>query len=292
LLLADQLSQRGWKVDVLSRGYGRTSKEVARVNAAGTPREFGDEPLLMARHGLSVFVGANRYDPGLLAEQEAANDPADSRRLHILDDGFQHRKLARDVDIVLLQRSDLQGHLLPAGRLREPLVGLRRANICVLRAEDADLSGAALQLMDSRGQISDPARIWIVERRTTVPVNTLSNSRALAFCAIGDATGFFDGLRSGGLTLQTTIAFRDHRIFTRGDISRLKAAARHSGANCFVTTEKDSVRLSPDLRVQLENDGPVLIAGLELHLQQEKRCFDGLESLLQERLQLHPHDVR
>ena len=289
LLLADLLSQRGWNVDVLSRGYGRSSNTVARVEAAGTPAEFGDEPLLMARHGLSVYVGARRYDAGQLAEKEAAADSPNLRRLHILDDGFQHRKLARAVDIVLLQRADLYDRLLPSGRLREPLSGLRRADFCVLRAEDADQSERVLQLMN---QASSPARVWIVERRTTLPADAASIPNALAFCAIGDATGFFDGLRQAGLTLQATIAFRDHHVYNLGDIARLKAVASRSGANCFVTTEKDSVRLAGELRAELEKHGRLVIAGLDVHLQEEKRCIDGLESLLQEHLQLHPRNVR
>ena len=292
LLLADQLSQRGWNVDVLSRGYGRSSNDVARVDAAGTPEEFGDEPLLMARHGLSVYVGANRYEPGHLAENEVDANPRDARKLHILDDGFQHRKLARTVDIVLLQRADLRGQLLPAGRLREPLSGLRRADICILRAEDADLSERVLHLIGRHDQPSEPSRVWIVERRTTLPAPAASIHNALAFCAIGDASGFFDSLRRAGLALQTTVAFRDHHVYNLGDISRLKAAASRSGANCFVTTEKDSVRLAGELRAELENHGQLVIAGLELRLQQEKRCIDGLESLLQERLQLHLRNVR
>jgi len=292
LLLADLLSQRGWNIDVLSRGYGRSGKKVARVDPSGSPEEFGDEPLLMARHGLSVYVGANRYDPGHLAEQEAEPTSLSSRRLHILDDGFQHRKLARAVDIVLLQRADMQGQLLPAGRLREPLSGLHRADICVLRAEDADLSERVLQLMGQHGQTSDPARVWIVERRTTLPDDATSTPNALAFCGIGDAAGFFDSLRHAGLALQTTISFRDHHVYKPGDISRLKTAASRSGANCFVTTEKDSVRIPDELRAELEKHVPLLIAGLELRLQQEKHCIDSLESLLQERLQLDPRDVR
>jgi tetraacyldisaccharide 4'-kinase len=291
-LFADLLSQRGWIVDVLSRGYGRSSKNVARVDPSGSAEEFGDEPLLMARHGLSVYVGANRYDPGLLAEKEVGAVSRDSRRLHILDDGFQHRKLARAVDIVLLQRADLNGQLLPAGRLREPLSGLRRADICIVRAEDADLFQRVRQLMGRPGQPADPARVWIVERRTVLSADAASIHNAIAFCAIGDATGFFDGLRHVGLTLRSTLAFRDHHIYDHNDISRLKAAANRSGANCFVTTEKDGVRLPAALRAELENHGRLLIAGLELHLHEEKRCIDGLESLLHERLQLHPDNVR
>ncbi len=292
LLLADLLSKRGWNVDVLSRGYGRSSQTIARVHPAGTAEKFGDEPLLMARHGVAVYVGANRYDPGRLAEQEAMAYAADSRRLHILDDGFQHRKLARDVDIVLLRRADLEARMLPSGRLREPLAGLKRADICVLRAEDADLSQRVLQFMGRQAETADPSRLWIVERRTTLPADATSNSSALAFCAVGDATGFFDGLRNAGLKPQSTIAFRDHHKYNGSDISRLKVSASRSGANCFVTTEKDSMRLSSALRAELETHGPLLIAGLQLDLQNEKCCIDWLESLLQEHLQLHPHDVR
>jgi tetraacyldisaccharide 4'-kinase len=292
LLLADLLSQRGWRIDVLSRGYGRSSKNVAVVDEGGTPEQFGDEPLLLARRGLSVYVGASRYDAGKLAEKKPDTDTVASHRLHILDDGFQHRKLARMVDIVLLQRSDLQGRLLPAGRLREPISGLRRADICILRAEDADLSGRVLHLMGVPGQAPDPARVWIVERRTTLAADAASISDALAFCAIGDSTGFFDGVAKAGITVQSRIAFRDHHIYNRRDISRLKAAAGAAGTGCFVTTEKDSVRLAADLRADLETHGRLFIAGLELRLRDEKRCINGLESLLQERLQLHPRDVR
>jgi tetraacyldisaccharide 4'-kinase len=292
LLLADRMSQRGWTIDVLSRGYGRSRQIVAHVDPAGTPEQFGDEPLMMARHGLSVYVGGNRYDPGQLAEKESESTSPPSRRLHILDDGFQHRKLAREVDIVLLQRADLEGQLLPAGRLREPLGGLRRADICVLRAEDADLSRRVVQLMGRPGRTADSAKVWIVERKTLLPSPPDSIPAALAFCAIGDATGFFNGLRRTGLTLQSTIAFRDHHIYNLDDVEDLQAAARRCEAKCFVTTEKDSMRLPTALRAELEKQGPLFIAGLEISLLQEKHCLDGLEALLQERLQIPPRNVR
>jgi tetraacyldisaccharide 4'-kinase len=291
LLLADRLSQRGWTVDVLSRGYGRSRQIVAHVDPAGTPEEFGDEPLMMARHGLSVYVGANRYDPGQLAEKESESASLPSRGLHILDDGFQHRKLARQVDIVLLQRADLEGQLLPAGRLREPLGGLRRADICVLRAEDAGMTEPVLRLMGSRRH-TDSTSVWVVERTTLLPSPPDSIPGVLAFCAIGDSTGFFNGLQQAGVALQSTIAFRDHHIYNPNDIDDLQAAARRHAAKCFVTTEKDSMRLPPALRVELEKQGPLLIAGLEVSLQQEKHCLDGLEALLQERLQIPPRNVR
>ncbi|MHB1935161.1 MAG: tetraacyldisaccharide 4'-kinase [Acidobacteriaceae bacterium] len=292
LLLADRLSQRGWTIDVLSRGYGRSSSKVARVDPSGTPEEFGDEPLLMARHGLPVYVGSNRYHPGQLAEKEARADSLRSRRLHVLDDGFQHRKLARAIDIVLVQRADFDGRLLPAGRLREPISALKRADICVLRAEDADLSERVSQFMGGHSHGSNPARIWIVKRRTTLPSAADFSPSPLAFCALGDANGFFDGLRQAGMALKATIGFRDHHVYNMGDIEGLKATARRCGAKCFVTTEKDSVRLPGPLLAVLEKEGPLIIAGLETSLQEEQRCIDSMETLLKERLQFCPRNVR
>ncbi len=117
ILLAGLLRQHGLRVDVLSRGYGRKTSGVLVVDAGGAPSQFGDEPLLIARRlpEVPVIVGESRYQAGLEAERRFQSD------LHLLDDGFQHRGLARDFDIVLLSRRDLDDRLLPSGRLREPL---------------------------------------------------------------------------------------------------------------------------------------------------------------------------
>ena len=292
LLLADLLSQRGWNVDVLSRGYGRSSKTVARVDAAGTPEEFGDEPLLMARHGLSVYVGASRYDPGKLAEKEAAADSANSRVLHILDDGFQHRKLARAIDIVLLQRADLKGSCCRLGACENHSAACAAQTSALLRAEDADLSERVLQLMGQPAKPPMPLAFGSWSAEPPFLRRSFDSERAGILRHRRCHRIFQWPKARRRLTLQTTIAFRDHHVYTVSDISRLKALASRSGANCFVTTEKDSVRLSAELRAELEKHGPLVIAGLELRLQEEKRCIDGLESLLQERLQLHPRNVR
>ncbi|MGC1781325.1 MAG: tetraacyldisaccharide 4'-kinase [Acidobacteriaceae bacterium] len=293
LLLARLLQERGWFVDVLSRGYGRASNRVAHVSPDGDWRQFGDEPYLMAQQGISVLVGAERFEAGALAEDDGVKDTCHpiTRRLHILDDGFQHRRLARSLDIVLLRRRDLEDEMLPLGRLREPLSALERADICVLRAEDADLTARVLRLMRQ----SDPARVWIVERRTILPASAMLPRpipSAFAFCAIGDPSGFFHGLLQAGATIQTEITFRDHHVYTQGDIERLKIAARDSRAKCFVTTEKDAVRLSSRLRSQLEQEIPVIVAGLELSLRDEARCMATLESLIAQCLQISGRNVR
>ena len=130
ILLGELLKQRGITFDVLSRGYGRETHGVLAVDPAGAARDFGDEPLLIARRlGCPVVVGESRYKAGMFAERNY--DSA----MHILDDGFQHRSLARDFDIVLLAAQDLRDQLLPAGRLREPVSSLRRADAFVLTEE-------------------------------------------------------------------------------------------------------------------------------------------------------------
>lgn len=281
LLLAELLERCGWSADVLSRGYRRSSSGCMRVDPAGSAEEFGDEPLLMARRGLRVYVGVSRYRAGWMAEKDATaqSGAAYSRRVHLLDDGFQHRKLARAVDIVLLRRGDLEDDLLPAGRLREPARSLARADICVLRAEDADLKDCVL----GRMRCGDPARVWIVERRIVLPAGEESlngSDPALAFCAIGDPRGFFQGLRQAGIDVRAEVAFRDHHAYTRGDIGRLREAAANAGARYFLTTEKDSVRMGRSLRAMLENAGPVIVAGLAVSLRAEAGSIDTLESLL------------
>ena len=116
IALAELLQARGIAVDMLSRGYRRKTQGVLVVDPAGSAAEFGDEPLLIARRlGVPVIVGESRYHAGLMAEERFPS------RVHILDDGFQHRSLARDFDIVLLTKADLNDRLLPAGRLRRSM---------------------------------------------------------------------------------------------------------------------------------------------------------------------------
>ena len=126
IALAQVLTRRGWTVDVLSRGYGRASDVVERVDTAivdDPARRYGDEPWLIAQQaGVPVFVGRARSAAGRLAESTLV-DTGGHGHVHLLDDGMQHRGLARDVEIVLLHRSDFRTTLLPAGRLREPLAG-------------------------------------------------------------------------------------------------------------------------------------------------------------------------
>src|SRR5204862_719518 len=130
ILLGELLKRCGIRFDVLSRGYGRKTRGVLQVMAEGSVSDFGDEPLLIAKRlGCPVIVGESRYQAGLYAESKFGP------QLHILDDGFQHRSLARDFDIVMLTAGDVSDQPLPAGRLREPVSALSRADTVVLMGE-------------------------------------------------------------------------------------------------------------------------------------------------------------
>ncbi len=262
--LAQLLRKSGVAVDVLSRGYGRHSRTVERVIPGGAAEEFGDEPLLIAQaSGVPVFVGASRYRAGRLAESQ--ENPA----LHLLDDGFQHRQLARDVDIVALHGDDFGEKLLPAGRLRESFSSLSRAQMVSMRQEDRELEPE----LRRRG-FAGP--IWWMERRLELP----AVSRVVAFCAIARSEEFFSGVRTGGLAVVAMRAWRDHHAYSESDMAELIELRRQYDAEAFLTTEKDMMRLPVELRHTLESAAPLHAARLVVRLQNEAAAIDQLAGFL------------
>jgi len=258
IALGHMLKQRGIAFDVLSRGYRRKTKGVLQVDPAGSPTEFGDEPLLIAQQlGVPVIVGERRHAAGLWSEKKYGP------RLHLLDDGFQHRQLARDFDIVLLTDADLRDRLIPAGRLREPLRSIARADAVVLAPE---ISADELPLR--AGQ-----HVWRLRR--TVDLD-LPSGPVLAFCAIARPKRFFDDLRARGIVLASEVVFRDHHSYTAADVGYLTAKAQQARATGFVTTEKDSINLGP-LASRLQ---PLHIAHLRLELLDAQRAIDDLVQTL------------
>jgi len=225
ILLGELLKQRGLAFNVLSRGYGRKSKGVRLVDPAGSAQEFGDEPLLIARRlGVPVIVGADRYSAGEFAETKFGLQG------HLLDDGFQHRRLARDFDIVLITQRDLHDSLLPAGRLREPLTSLARASALVFM-EGAPVEGIPVR----EGQ-----SVWRVSRGILAPA---TKEACFAFCGIARPENFFTDLGTAGVKVVGTRAFRDHHTYTAQDVEALYRQGQRSGATAFVTTEKDAANL-------------------------------------------------
>jgi tetraacyldisaccharide 4'-kinase len=259
IALAQLLTARGVAVDILSRGYGREDQSTAaqQVDPDGDVAQFGDEPLLIARAtGLPVYIAPQRYQAGLLAEAgERANpsrqketsgsrdktagqvdsSPSQRPHAHILDDGFQHRQLARTVDILLLDRTDFHDTLLPAGNLREALHAAKRADILAIPADDPAFE-AELRAWGWTGPI------WRLRRTMDIPFLA---GPVLAFCGVARPEQFFSGLAAAGLRLARRIAFPDHHAYLPRDIKRLNHAAKGVGAVAILTTEKDKVRMKP-----------------------------------------------
>lgn len=267
IALAKALHARGLHVDVLSRGYGRRSKLAMRVEPGGSAEEFGDEPLLIARQALvPVFVGAERYQAGLLAE--SATRDTEVSLVHLLDDGFQHRQLHRDVNVLLIDTQDFEDHLLPAGNLREPLSAVARAQIIAVPAGSPELE-AKLRTLAWQGTI------WRLTRRMEVP---LIDGPVVAFCGIARSQQFFTGLEAAGLHLASRIAFPDHHRFLQHDLDCILDAARSTRATGFVTTEKDHVRLG-----KLGEGIPLKTAALYVEIENEQVQIEQLAKLVSSR---------
>ena len=265
--LAQLLAEQGYSVDVLSRGYGRSARDAARVDAEGSAEQYGDEPILIAHNArVPVYVGAARHEAGALAEREQLNPGGHLPGIHLLDDGFQHRQLARDVDIVVLHRSDFNERLLPSGRLREPLTALKRASVIVLRVEDKHLE-------DELRKRGIDAPIWIQHRCLVVePL-----ARVVAFCAIARPEEFFSALRASGVELVATSQHRDHHAYTGSNLEQLIQLRDTHQAESFITTEKDWVRMSANQRALL---APLNTARLEVVFENETAVTAQLLSLL------------
>ncbi len=226
--LGEQLKRRGRRFDVLSRGYRRRSSGALLVAPNGTAAEYGDEPLLMARRlDVPVIVGENRYHAGVLAEQQFGP------QLHLLDDGFQHRGLARDLDIVLVTAQDRDDRMLPMGRLREPPAALERADALVMMDE---ISAEHVGGLEKLGK-----PMWRARRSLALPATV--PQRPLAFCGIARPQSFFDALRKAGAEPAAEAAFRDHHAYDEGDARRLQRLKAEKSCDGFVTTEKDLMNL-------------------------------------------------
>jgi len=271
--LAQALTRRGLQLDVLSRGFGRTGSLAGRVDPGGKAEDYGDEPLLIAQTaGVPVYVAAQRYEAGLLAERSAPS----ASGLHLLDDGFQHRQLARDVDILLLDARDwFTETLLPAGNLREPLAAMHRASVLAIPVQDAPQLEPSLR---SRGHWQGP--IWRLHRYMEV---TAVDGPVAAFCGIARPAQFFDGLEAAGLQVAFKTAFPDHHRYTPRDIGRVVAAARAAGVTVLVTTEKDRDRMG-----QLAAQLPLQAARLRIEIEDEADALNWLEGRLAQVSALNP----
>ena len=275
-MLAGILRRRGYAVSILTRGYGRASELIERVEPFDDPRWHGDEPVLLAqRSGAPVFAGADRYRAGLMAEQDRHDEKIG---VHLLDDGFQHLRLARDVNIVLLTREDVEDSLLPAGNLREPITAVSAADVVVVREEEE--AGLKETLEELREQ-GDGFAVWVIRRWLNLgELGESLPTLPLAFCGIARPENFIKMLTQSRYEPADTVAFADHHPYTDRDVARLLERARHIGANCFVTTEKDAVKISPEMRDHLGAVGPLIVARLNVELVDEKEALAQLVGMV------------
>jgi tetraacyldisaccharide 4'-kinase len=253
IALGQLLKERGVSFDILSRGYGRETRGVRVVDPNGNASEFGDEPLLIARKlGVPVVVGESRYDAGRIAEQKFQS------QLHLLDDGFQHRSLARDFDIVLITVADFEDRLLPTGRLREPVSSLRRADAIVLP------HGFAIDHAGLRNKL-----LFRMTRELSLP--TVPQS-PIAFCGLARPQQFFAQIRAAGVEPVAEVVFRDHHAYDQSDVERLINMRSELSAHGFLTTEKDAVNLG-GLGSALD---PLTVAELKVTLDRPTELLDTI----------------
>ncbi|MCU1234882.1 MAG: lipid-A-disaccharide synthase [Candidatus Solibacter sp.] len=251
LRLAELLRADGRKPGILTRGYGRTSPVNHMALAAGAtvrPEESGDEPQIFLRSRVApVGIGADRFQTGSLLAERFGTD------VIVLDDGFQHVKLARDFDIVLIDALNPFGgcEVFPVGRLREPLQGLARADAVVITRNEASDMGPAIERAICRWNPTVPilrARIepeWWVEHRTGrhYRAQEFRLEKAGVFCGLGNPLTFYRTLEGLGLKWIDSVEFEDHHRYRAKELERIASQFQARGATALVTTEKDAINL-------------------------------------------------
>lgn len=252
--LAQLLRDAGHEVAILSRGYKRTSKGRVEVSNGReilcSPQEAGDEPYLLARAcpGVRVIVDQDRYAAGRWLEEHA------SVSVFLLDDGYQHLRLARAVNVLLVDATDpLQtAQMVPFGRLREPLAALRRADVVIVTRADQPYDHAALNaLLKAHSFVGGEAyQSWYeitglrrLDADETRSLSALAEQPVAAFCGIANPDQFFHTVARFAPQIVLRRDFADHHAYTHTELADVVAAARAAGAALLLTTEKDAVKL-------------------------------------------------
>jgi tetraacyldisaccharide 4'-kinase len=248
--IATVLRRHGARVAVLSRGYGGTHREAITVVSDGargfvSPDIAGDEPSLLAERltGIPVLVARNRFAAGKLAVERFGVEVV------VLDDGFQHIQLVRDLDIVLLDASRPfgTGRLFPRGDLREPPTALARADMIVLTRWEPGMQEALSIPLPSIPPIyrsrHEPSTVCVLQDGRVLPPSALRGRRLVAFCGIAMPEDFHRMLQRLGAVVVAFHPFPDHHPYTPRELEALSRTAGQLGAEALVTTEKDSMRL-------------------------------------------------
>jgi tetraacyldisaccharide 4'-kinase len=276
LWVTQRFAENGKKVGILSRGYRPLPQ--APGNGGTAKQGWNDEiALLNGRLGgqVEIGVGANRFEKGRELEKRGIN-------CFILDDGFQHLQLARDVDIVMIDAANPfgGGRVLPSGRLREPVSALRRADILVIHrtAERVPAIEAVIRRHSSAPIYFSQTKLlgWQLYRGSEGSEFPAAGRKYFAFCGIGNPAAFFADLKNWGLTVAGHEAFRDHPRYAHRDISDLEMKARASGADALVCTEKDSYDLPDTMTVSL----PIHFCRIGLQFNDEEGLWQSMMEVI------------
>lgn len=283
-LIARRLQERGLRPAIISRGYKRKGKGIGIVSDGKdlllSPAEAGDEPYMLARRlrNVPVLVGADRYALGTYALERFPLD------VLILDDGFQHIQLKRDLDILIVDGEKGFGNsrLLPRGPLREPLSGIGRSGLVLINktsTADTEIIGAIIKnhtepvLFKSRYRAVSLVPLHSGEKKD---VDLLSGAKVLALSAIAVPSSFLNLIYSLGAKIVSEVSFEDHHSYTPGELKTVRERAKMDGAEFVVTTEKDAVKLE---QIDSNNDIPIYYLEIGLDMNgKEKEFIDSVIS--------------
>jgi tetraacyldisaccharide 4'-kinase len=247
--LAQRLFDRGKRLGILSRGYRggvRTDEGAAKSLDENSAVVLSDETWMMHRHldaRVCIGVGADRYSHGVKLEREGIE-------WFLLDDGFQHLRLARDADILLIDSRDPfgSGHLLPAGRMREPKSAMRRADIIVItRSEHAPALESVIRRYTPAPIFYAATELKEIYLEDGGPGNLRTadwlGKRMFVFCGIGNPAAFVENVAHWGMDVAGHMTFRDHHRYAPADLAEIERRATAAGAQALICTEKDSYNL-------------------------------------------------
>jgi tetraacyldisaccharide 4'-kinase len=278
------LARKQRRVCILTRGYGRRNPGSRVIVSDGSTvltnaAEAGDEPFLLAKNlkGLAAVIS----DPNRIAAGRWAIDNLGAE-VFVLDDGFQHLALARDLNILAIDATNPWGggKLLPVGRLREPRSALSRADcVVVTRADQSDelvsLEAEIQRLIGSRPVVTSAMVIKGISRLNSEGLEELVSlpQPAAAFCAVGNPKSFFELLRRGGIDPVFKRTFRDHHYYTQADFDSLMQESRKAGAQSIITTAKDAVKLQ-----QSKFAFPCYVLNIEILIEEEDTIIELVDA--------------
>lgn len=287
--VARVLLEKGEKVCILTRGYGRENSNQRVLVSDGEKiladaKQAGDEPFELAKKlsGKAIIIAdADRVSAAKFALENFGVS------VFLLDDAFQHRRARRDLDIVLIDATNPFGNskTLPFGRLREPLENLARADLIVITRANLAENIANLKsqisnynpncpVITAENKISNLIELEDF-RENRNPESKIQNPKSVAFCALGNPENFFEQMRRENFDIAATRKFKDHHRYTQADISNLEAEAKRTGADVLLTTAKDAVKLS-----KLNFELPCFVVQSKMIFDDEKKLREMIDAVL------------